>query len=130
MGISLFPGERGRLGLTVRLSIAMAVAMLIGAAVLVVTSAVQEKKHFSQELGEYLNEEMDTLLITLAEPVAFGHPHNDPVNVILGLAVTTGVVYARFAGGAFGQFSGYSTNLARWDGTDWSAVGSNGAGEH
>ena len=25
---------------------------------------------------------------TLAEPVAFGHPHNDPVRVVLGLAVT------------------------------------------
>lgn len=28
-------------------------------------------------------------VVTLAEPVAFGHPHNDPVSVILGLAVTT-----------------------------------------
>jgi PTS system ascorbate-specific IIA component len=27
-------------------------------------------------------------VITLAEPVAFGHPHNDPVSVIVGLAVT------------------------------------------
>lgn len=26
-------------------------------------------------------------VVTLAEPVAFGHPHNDPVNVIVGLAV-------------------------------------------
>ncbi|MCU1560065.1 PTS sugar transporter subunit IIA [Mycetocola sp.] len=26
-------------------------------------------------------------VITLAEPVAFGHPHNDPVSVVLGLAV-------------------------------------------
>ncbi|MFF2274865.1 PTS sugar transporter subunit IIA [Agromyces sp. NPDC058126] len=26
-------------------------------------------------------------VVTLAEPVAFGHPHNDPVNVVLGLAV-------------------------------------------
>lgn len=25
---------------------------------------------------------------TLASPVAFGHPHNDPVSVVLGLAVT------------------------------------------
>lgn len=25
-------------------------------------------------------------VVTLAEPVAFGHPHNDPVNVVLGLA--------------------------------------------
>lgn len=28
-------------------------------------------------------------VVTLAEPVAFGHPHNDPVSVILGLAVAT-----------------------------------------
>jgi PTS system ascorbate-specific IIA component len=28
-------------------------------------------------------------VVTLAEPVSFGHPHNDPVRVILGLAVTT-----------------------------------------
>jgi len=28
-------------------------------------------------------------VITLAEPVAFGHPHNDPVSVVLGLAVVT-----------------------------------------
>ena len=27
-------------------------------------------------------------IVTLAEPVSFGHPHNDPVRVILGLAVT------------------------------------------
>lgn len=26
-------------------------------------------------------------VVTLAEPVAFGHPHNDPVSVIVGLAV-------------------------------------------
>jgi PTS system ascorbate-specific IIA component len=28
-------------------------------------------------------------VVTLADPVSFGHPHNDPVSVILGLAVTT-----------------------------------------
>ena len=28
-------------------------------------------------------------IVTLAEPVVFGHPHNDPVSVVLGLAVTT-----------------------------------------
>lgn len=28
-------------------------------------------------------------VVTLAEPVLFGHPHNDPVNVVIGLAVTT-----------------------------------------
>lgn len=26
-------------------------------------------------------------IVTLAEPVRFGHPHNDPVSVVLGLAV-------------------------------------------
>ena len=26
-------------------------------------------------------------IVTLAEPVDFGHPHNDPVSVILGLAI-------------------------------------------
>jgi len=25
--------------------------------------------------------------VTLREPVSFGHPHNDPVSVVLGLAV-------------------------------------------
>ncbi|WP_395243770.1 PTS sugar transporter subunit IIA [Agromyces sp. MMS24-K17] len=28
------------------------------------------------------------VVVTLAEPVAFGHPHNDPVRVVVGLAVT------------------------------------------
>ncbi|TFC49400.1 PTS sugar transporter subunit IIA [Cryobacterium sp. TMT1-21] len=28
-------------------------------------------------------------IVTLAEPVPFGHPHNDPVSVVLGLAVTS-----------------------------------------
>lgn len=28
-------------------------------------------------------------VLTLEEPVRFGHPHNDPVSVVLGLAVTT-----------------------------------------
>jgi ascorbate PTS system EIIA or EIIAB component len=28
-------------------------------------------------------------IATLAEPVAFGHPHNDPVRVVVGLAVAT-----------------------------------------
>lgn len=28
-------------------------------------------------------------LVTLAEPVSFGHAHNDPVSVVIGLAVTT-----------------------------------------
>ena len=28
-------------------------------------------------------------IVTLAEPVNFGHPHNDPVTVVLGLAIAT-----------------------------------------
>ena len=28
-------------------------------------------------------------VVTLAEPVTFGHPYNDPVSVILGLAILT-----------------------------------------
>ncbi|GAB2510579.1 PTS sugar transporter subunit IIA [Paramicrobacterium agarici] len=28
-------------------------------------------------------------VVTLAEPIAFGHPHNDPVSVVIGLAVRT-----------------------------------------
>ena len=35
-------------------------------------------------------------VVTLAEAVPFGHPHNDPVNVILGLAVTTGDEHVHF----------------------------------
>ncbi|WP_353828563.1 PTS sugar transporter subunit IIA [Agromyces sp. SYSU T0242] len=27
-------------------------------------------------------------VVTLADPIAFGHPHNDPVRVVVGLAVT------------------------------------------
>ena len=28
-------------------------------------------------------------IVTLAEPVNFGHPHNDPVTVVLGLAIAS-----------------------------------------
>ncbi len=28
-------------------------------------------------------------IVTLATPVSFGHPHNDPVSVVLGLAITS-----------------------------------------
>jgi PTS system ascorbate-specific IIA component len=28
-------------------------------------------------------------IVTLADPVSFGHPHNDPVRVVLGLAVVS-----------------------------------------
>ncbi|MFE4948564.1 PTS sugar transporter subunit IIA [Leifsonia sp. NPDC056665] len=28
-------------------------------------------------------------VVTLDEPVVFGHPHNDPVSVVIGLAVTS-----------------------------------------
>ena len=26
-------------------------------------------------------------IVTLAKPVTFGHPHNDPVSVVIGLAI-------------------------------------------
>ena len=29
-------------------------------------------------------------IVTLADPVDFGHPHNDPVRVVLGLAIAPG----------------------------------------
>jgi PTS system ascorbate-specific IIA component len=35
-------------------------------------------------------------VVTLAEPVAFGHPHNDPVGVVIGLAVTTSDEHVQF----------------------------------
>ena len=35
-------------------------------------------------------------VITLADPVAFGHPHNDPVSVIVGLAVRNGDEHLHF----------------------------------
>lgn len=35
-------------------------------------------------------------VVTLAQPVAFGHPHNDPVSVIIGLAVVSADEHVRF----------------------------------
>ena len=35
-------------------------------------------------------------VVTLSEPVPFGHPHNDPVGVVLGLAVTSSDEHVRF----------------------------------
>ncbi|MDJ0350929.1 PTS sugar transporter subunit IIA [Cryobacterium sp. PH29-G1] len=35
-------------------------------------------------------------VVTLAEPVAFGHPHNDPVSVIVGLAVANADDHLQF----------------------------------
>lgn len=35
-------------------------------------------------------------VVTLAEPVAFGHPNNDPVSVIVGLAVSDRAEHLRF----------------------------------
>jgi PTS system ascorbate-specific IIA component len=35
-------------------------------------------------------------VITLAKPVAFGHPHNDPVAVVIGLAVTSSDEHVHF----------------------------------
>jgi PTS system ascorbate-specific IIA component len=35
-------------------------------------------------------------VVTLAQPVAFGHPHNDPVSVVVGLAVASADRHVRF----------------------------------
>lgn len=35
-------------------------------------------------------------VVTLAEPVVFGHPHNDPVSVIVGLCVTSPDEHVQF----------------------------------
>lgn len=35
-------------------------------------------------------------VVTLADPVAFGHPHNDPVQVVVGLAVTSSDEHVHF----------------------------------
>lgn len=35
-------------------------------------------------------------VVTLAQPVAFGHPHNDPVGVVIGLAVTSADEHVQF----------------------------------
>ena len=37
-------------------------------------------------------------VITLAEPVAFGHPHNDPVRVVVGLAVSNAEEHVALGG--------------------------------
>lgn len=35
-------------------------------------------------------------VVTLATPVAFGHPHNDPVRVVLGVAVSNAEAHVAF----------------------------------
>ncbi|TFD54188.1 PTS sugar transporter subunit IIA [Cryobacterium frigoriphilum] len=35
-------------------------------------------------------------VVTLAEPVNFGHPHNDPVSVVVGLAVSSADQHVHF----------------------------------
>ena len=72
MSAALFRRAAGRMRLTARLNIAMAAAMLIGTAVMLVTSIIQQKEHFSQELHDYLNEEMNTLQVVLSDPVVTG----------------------------------------------------------
>jgi PAS domain S-box-containing protein len=59
-------------GLTGRLSIAIAGAMLIGSVVLLFTSVIQEKRHSSEELISQLDDDMNLLLITLPEQVVIG----------------------------------------------------------
>jgi two-component system, cell cycle sensor histidine kinase and response regulator CckA len=66
------PRAWNRIGLTGRLSIAMACAILIGVAVLLFTSVMHEKTHSSEELAAQLSDEMNQLLITLPEQVVIG----------------------------------------------------------
>jgi PTS system ascorbate-specific IIA component len=59
-------------------------------------------------------------VVTLAEPVPFGHPHNDPVRVVVGLAVSNAEEHvasvARLAN-AFND-SGIVARLARAESAD------------
>ncbi len=69
---TLIPRAWNRMGLTGRFSILMAGAMLIGAAVLLFTSMMHEKRHSIEELNEQLNDDMSLLLITLPEQAVIG----------------------------------------------------------
>ena len=44
-------------------------------------------------------------IVTLAEPVNFGHPHNDPVSVVLGLAVTSSAEHLAAVAGVANVFN-------------------------
>ena len=61
-----------RVGLTGRLTILMAGAMLFGAVLLLFTSVMHEKTHASAELNDQLNNDMGLLLLTLPEQAVIG----------------------------------------------------------
>jgi PTS system ascorbate-specific IIA component len=44
-------------------------------------------------------------VVTLAHPVAFGHPHNDPVRVVLGLAVANAEEHVAFVAALANAFN-------------------------
>lgn len=44
-------------------------------------------------------------VVTLATPVAFGHPHNDPVRVVLGIAVSNAEDHVAFVAALANAFN-------------------------
>jgi PTS system ascorbate-specific IIA component len=44
-------------------------------------------------------------VVTLATPVAFGHPHNDPVRVVVGVAVSTPSEHVAFVASLANAFN-------------------------
>jgi len=48
-------------------------------------------------------------VVTLATPVAFGHPHNDPVSVVLGLAIKSVDTHIEAVAGLANVFNDSST---------------------
>lgn len=48
-------------------------------------------------------------VVTLATPVSFGHPHNDPVSVVLGLAIKSADTHIEAVAGLANVFNDSST---------------------
>lgn len=61
-------------------------------------------------------------VVTLAEPVAFGHPHNDPVGVVIGLAVTTSDEHVQFVAELANVFNNASVIPALQAATDADSI--------
>jgi PTS system ascorbate-specific IIA component len=61
-------------------------------------------------------------VVTLAEPVAFGHPHNDPVGVVIGLAVTTSDEHVHFVAELANVFNNASVIPALQAATDADSI--------
>ena len=61
-------------------------------------------------------------VITLADPVAFGHPHNDPVGVIVGLAVRNAGEHLHFVAELANVFNDPQVIPAIADATDARAI--------